>query len=409
MDPRFRKDDGKVHPPSRARTDPQFAASMTLYSIFAFAAAAPRTLHSLRLIAQRSERLMTEIMRHLVIEAPGRLAWRETQRPKLQSGLDAIVRPIAVGRCDLDAGFVRGLAPIANGEPLGHECIGEVVEIGDQVATVCPGMRVIVAAQISCGTCRACRFGSTGRCESVPFGASFGMGRAGNFGGALADYLRIPFADAMLVPIPSSLDPVDIIGSADMALDAWRAVGPPLQQRPGAEVLVVGGLASVIGLYAVGIAKAMGAARVVFCGRNSAQRESAAAFGAEIVQELAPEHGRFDIVVDACGDPAQFGSTLRAAAPEAVVTSVVFYEQDIALPQRELYFKGITYRTGRPNVRPAIEPVLALCHSGAFRPALIPQSVFAFDEAIDAWLSPNLRTAVTRQVATPAPSAGSTT
>jgi hypothetical protein len=55
---------------------------------------------------------MTENMRHLVIESPNRLAWRETQRPTLQSGLDAIVRPIVVGRCDLDVGLVRGLAAI---------------------------------------------------------------------------------------------------------------------------------------------------------------------------------------------------------------------------------------------------------------------------------------------------------
>jgi alcohol dehydrogenase len=335
-------------------------------------------------------------MRHLVIEAPGRLAWRETQRPKLQSGLDAIVSPIAVGRCDLDTGFVRGLAPIASGEPLGHECIAEVIEIGSQVATVCVGMRVIVAAQISCGICRACRNGSTGRCESVPFAASFGMGRAGNFGGALADFIRVPFADAMLVPLPSSLDPIDVIGAADMALDAWRAVGVPLQQRPGAEVLVVGGLASVIGLYAVGIAIAMGASRVVFCAKHAGQREHAAGLGAHVTTEIAPEHGRFDVIVDACGDAAMLPATLRAAAPEAIVTSVVFYERDLVLPQRELYFKGITYRTGRPNVRPAMEPVLALCHSGAFRPQNVPQSVFAFEDAIEAWLSDDLRTVAAR-------------
>jgi alcohol dehydrogenase len=79
------------------------------------------------------------------------------------------------------------------------------------------------------------------------------------------------------------------------------------------------------------------------------------------------------------------------------VTSVVFYERELALPQRELYFKGITYRTGRPNVRPAMEPVLALCHSGAFRPQNVAQTVFPFDDAVDAWLSDELRTVVARQ------------
>jgi threonine dehydrogenase-like Zn-dependent dehydrogenase len=339
---------------------------------------------------------MTESMRHLVIESPGRLAWRETRRPTLQSGLDAIVRPIVVGRCDLDFGFVRGLAPIGSGEPLGHECIAEVVEIGAHVATVCPGMRVVLAAQISCGVCRQCRNGSTGRCESVPFGASFGMGRAGNYGGALADYVRVPFADAMLVPISNACNPVDLIGAADMALDAWRAVGAPLLQRPGCGVLVTGGLAKVIGLYAVGLALALGAGRVVFCGADPQQRRCAEDLGAEATPELARDHGRFDIIVDACGDLTALPAMFNAAAPEAIVTSVVVYEREFVLPQRELYFKGITYRTGRPNVRPAMEHVLALCHSGVFQPRRVEAKVFAFEDAIEAWLAPELRPVVAR-------------
>jgi len=338
---------------------------------------------------------MTETMRQLVFAAPRQLAWRETQRPHLRTGLDAIVRPLVVGRCDLDTGFARGLAPIGPGEPLGHECIGEVVEIGSQVTTVCGGMCVIVSAQISCGNCRACRLGNTGRCESVPFGASFGMGRAGNFGGAIADFIRVPFADAMLVPLPDALNPVDVIGAADMALDAWRAVGQSLQQRPGADVLIVGGLATVIGLYAAGIARAMGAARTVFYSKEARQREAAAAFGVHVVDQLLPEHGRFDIIVDACGDATELPAMFRTAAPEAIVTSVVFYERDFVLPQRELYFKGVTYRTGRPNVRPAIEPVLALCHS-SFKPQLVAQTVFPFEAAAEAWLADDLRVVISR-------------
>lgn len=335
-------------------------------------------------------------MRQLVFESPGRVAWRETARPRLQSSIDAIVRPVVIGRCDLDAGFVRGLVPIASGEPLGHECIADVVEIGEHVSTVQVGMRVLVSAQISCGSCRACRLGFTGRCESVPFGASFGMGRAGNYGGALADFMRVPFADAMLMPLPASLDPIEAVGAADMALDAWRAVGAPLQQRPGGEVLVVGGLAKVIGLYAVGIALALGAGRVVFCCSDAAQREQASKLGAETTAMIGAEHGRFEIIVDACGDEASFAAMLRAAAPEAIVTSVVFYQRELAIPQRELYFQGITYKTGRPNVRPAMEPVLALCHGASFNPAAVAQKVFAFDDAVEAWVSEEMRTVVTR-------------
>ena len=336
-------------------------------------------------------------MQHLVIDGPGRLAWREARRPRLQTQFDAIVRPLVVGRCDLDVAFVRGVVPIPGGSVLGHECIAEVVEVGSGVSTVNVGHRVIVAAQISCGTCNACRRGATGRCESVPFAASFGMGRAGDFGGALADYQRIPYADAMLVPLPSGFDPVSLISVADMALDSWRAVGPHLQQRPGARVLVVGGNAAVIGLYAAAIALAMGASDVLYLDANAERRIRAQFFGARVASHHDEADGLFDIVVDACGDAALLKQTIARAAPEAVLTSVTIYlGDDVSLPLREMYYKGISFNTGRPNVRPPMEHVLGLCHAGAFKPDAVPAKVFSFDEAPEAWLAQDVRTAVSR-------------
>ncbi len=72
-------------------------------------------------------------MRFLAFERPGVLGWRETTAPTLSSDLDAIVAPVVVGRCDLDVGFVRGVAPIASGSALGHECIARVVDVGPRV------------------------------------------------------------------------------------------------------------------------------------------------------------------------------------------------------------------------------------------------------------------------------------
>src|SRR5690349_2598531 len=125
-------------------------------------------------------------MQHAVFIAPGKLEWRETTRPRLQGPREAIVKPIIVGRCDLDTLYVTGRMPLASGEPIGHEIIAEVIELGDDAKQFHIGQRVIVAAQISCGACSRCRIGQTARCETVPFGSSYGMGRAGNFGGGLS-------------------------------------------------------------------------------------------------------------------------------------------------------------------------------------------------------------------------------
>jgi alcohol dehydrogenase len=336
-------------------------------------------------------------IRQLIIEQPGRLAWRECAGPRLETSADALVRPLVVGRCDLDVAFVRGVAPIAIGSALGHECIAEVVEVGDGVFSIKPGQRVLVCAQINCGVCGMGRRGYTGRCSSVPFGASFGMGRAGGFRGALTDCLRVPFADAMLVPLSASLDPIEAISVADMALDAWRAVGPPLQERPGAAVLIAGGTPAVIGLYAVAIALAMGAAEVVYVDDDQERRSRAALIGARCASRGDSLGARFDIVVDACGDPALLTQTLSYAAPEAIFTSVTIYlDGPVPLPLREMYFKGITFCIGRPNVRPAMEHVLGLCRGGAFKPDAVPAAVFDFERAEEAWMSDALRTAVVR-------------
>lgn len=307
------------------------------------------------------------------------------------------MQPLVVGRCDLDVAFVRGVVPVPGGSALGHECIAEVLDVGDGVSSIAPGQRVLVSAQISCGVCDMCRRGSTGRCLSVPFGASFGMGRAGDFGGALTDCLRVPFADAMLVPLPSNLDPVETISVADMALDAWRAVGPYLQERPGAAVLVAGGTPAVIGLYAAAIAIAMGAAEVVYVDDDPVRRSRAELIGARCASRNDSLGAHFDIVVDACGDPALLPQTLSYAAPEAIFTSVTIYlSGPVSLPLREMYVKGITFLTGRPNVRPAMDHVLGLCRTGSFKPDAVPAKVFDFESAAQAWASEELRTAVSR-------------
>jgi threonine dehydrogenase-like Zn-dependent dehydrogenase len=77
----------------------------------------------------------------------------------------------------------------------------------------------------------------------------------GDWGGALADLVRVPFADAMLVELPEGVSPTAVASASDNLPDAWRAVAPFLAESPGADVLVVGGWGRSIALYAVAIAQ----------------------------------------------------------------------------------------------------------------------------------------------------------
>src|SRR5262249_26774278 len=109
-----------------------------------------------------------------------------------------------------------------------------------------------------------------------------------DYGGFLSDRVRVPFADAMLVLLPPDVAPDAVASLSDNIPDAWRCVGPPLSAEPGAEVLVVAGGGS-IPLYAVGIALALGSARVDVVGGDPQQQDRASRLGAHVIEGPIPE------------------------------------------------------------------------------------------------------------------------
>jgi threonine dehydrogenase-like Zn-dependent dehydrogenase len=221
----------------------------------------------------------------LVFRGPGELAWEEVPTPEIKDPRDALVRPIAVARCDLDPAIALGLYPMTAPFVMGHEMVGEVVAVGDAAGLPAVGDRVIVPFQLSCGGCATCLRGHTNACELVAPGTAFGLGPHGgvDLGGALADLVRVPWADVMCIPLPDGLDPVVATGIPDNVADGYRCVAEPLGTFPGAPVLVVGGLASSVGLHAVMAAVALGAEQVVYVDDDAERLSEAERLGARPV------------------------------------------------------------------------------------------------------------------------------
>ncbi|MBL4789258.1 MAG: alcohol dehydrogenase catalytic domain-containing protein [Kordiimonadaceae bacterium] len=336
-------------------------------------------------------------MQRLIFIEPGRLDWEHIVAPILQGPDEALVRPKIMGRCDLDTLYLSGRMPMATGEPIGHEIIGIITDLGENAANHFKvGQTVIVPSQISCGICRMCRAGETGRCEAVPLGASYGMGRDGDYGGGVAELVHVPFATGMLVPIPEDADHASMMGLTDMATDAWRAVGPQLDARPGGTVLVMGGAAPVIGIYAAALAITLGASRTVYVDSSERNRDAAKAYGAEtftVIEEVPIPS--FDIVVDAAGDTDALLAAIHACGPAAHLTSVAPPFKAPDFPLMEMYYKGLNYTLARPNCRHGHGPALKAWSCGGFKPNLIGPKVFNFEEATKAWLDPALYVAVT--------------
>ena len=150
------------------------------------------------------------------------LEWQEVPEPNLEGPGEALVRPIAVASCDLDAAVVHGHTPWQAGPfAFGHEFVAEVVEIGSNVQNVKVGQLVVVPFQISCGVCQRCQRGLTGSCSTVKAGAMYGLAPlGGEWGGALSDLVRVPFAHAMLMPVPDGIAPATLASASDNMSDA---------------------------------------------------------------------------------------------------------------------------------------------------------------------------------------------
>jgi alcohol dehydrogenase len=339
-------------------------------------------------------------MRQLEFVEKGKLEWREAPEAKVGGNGEALVRPVALATCDLDVAFVQGLAPIANPFAFGHECVGEVTDVGDSVTSVKPGDLVSIPFQVSCGTCAACRAGRSGNCESVPRLSMYGLPVGPqSYGGFASDSVNVPYADAMLVPIPDGVSPTAVASLSDNIPDAWRTVADPLKRAPGSPVLIAMGAGS-IALYSIAIALALGAERVDVVGGRERDRDLAQKLGANVLDDEFPDRaGFYPITVDASADPAGIACALRSTDADGICTSIGIYFQPTPLPLLDMFTQGITFVTGRPHVRKLMPEVLDLVRQGKFDPDPMTVNKVPWDDAAEALSDLRAKTVVLREAA----------
>jgi threonine dehydrogenase-like Zn-dependent dehydrogenase len=341
-------------------------------------------------------------MRQLTFEEAGRYAWREVPEPEITAPKQALVRPLMVACCDLDVGVSQGWLPVPPGHAVGHEGLAEVVAVGDDVRGVQVGDRVVVPFQISCGTCRECRRGVTGSCGSVPLMATYGMAPISGLdgGGFMSDLVLVPYADAMLIPVPATVNPVAIASLSDNIPDGWRTVGPfkeelakldPAERR----VLVVGRLS--IGLYSAAFAAALGA-QVDYVDTDAQRLAAGEKLGAVVHDRDKPDKSwdRYPVTVHTSADVSLLAATLRSTWPDGVCTDTgVYYQPTVELPLLSMYTRGVRLVTGRVNARVVIPHVLDLLANGLdLSPAV--DRVVPWEDAPAVWPTMTGKTVFTR-------------
>src|SRR5437867_3378290 len=214
-------------------------------------------------------------MRGAVLYGPRDIRFEDRETPKIMKPTDAIIRISATCVCGSDLWPYRGIQPIAQPTPMGHEYCGIVEEVGSEVFSVKPGQFVIGSFFASDNTCPNCQIGYQSSCQHAEF-----------VGGAQASLLRVPLADGTLVAtpgvpsedlIPSLLSLSDVMGTAWFAADAANV-------KPGSTVAVVGD--GAVGLLGVLSAEQMGAERIIAMSRHESRQRLASEFGAtDIVTE----------------------------------------------------------------------------------------------------------------------------
>ncbi|PJZ56499.1 zinc-dependent alcohol dehydrogenase [Leptospira barantonii] len=339
-------------------------------------------------------------MKRIVFKKRNVLEWEEVPEPKIQGQNQAIVKPLAVSRCDLDLPIVKGYTLFRPGIPIGHEFVGEIEETSPEIANEYPkGTKVIIPFQISCGLCPDCMGGRSKACTSIPYASHYGMGSsAKEFGGALSEKIWIPFAKQMLIPMPSSLDAIALASISDNIVEAWKLIGKWLEKKPNSPAMILGGAASSIGLYSASLAVGMGASEVLYLDDDPERLKIAENLGATAVPyTVLPKawDKKFPLIADCHGLKEGMDFSFKSLSTEGIYgTASIFWSNKLEIPYLDLYNTGATLKIGRVDSREHIPQILNKIVEKKIEPEKIVTKTCSFEEALDAWVEPAIKLVV---------------
>ncbi|MFI9152467.1 alcohol dehydrogenase catalytic domain-containing protein [Streptomyces sp. NPDC053367] len=289
-------------------------------------------------------------MKGYVFHGPGQSSWEDVPDPAVKEPTDAIVRIDAVTICGTDLHILKGDVPeVRPGTVLGHEAVGEIVETGADVRTVRPGDRVLVSCITACGRCAYCRRAMYGQCRG---GGGWILGHL--IDGTQAEYVRVPYADLSVHPLPAALPDQDAVLLADIFPTAYEVGVLNGQVRPGDTVAVVG--AGPVGLAAVATARLFSPERILAVDPAAARRDAARRLGAHAVAAPAEAPEQLtadltdglgaDVVIEAVGLPETFELCTRMVRPGGHVANVGVHGSPATLHLEDLWIKNVTLTTG---------------------------------------------------------------
>lgn len=290
----------------------------------------------------------------LTLRAPYDLDCAQVESPTLQGPSEALVRVTRAALCGSDLHPYRGNeAGIDSGTIMGHEFVGEIIEIGSSVTEFRIGQRVFSPFTTCCGSCEFCLSELTCRCSH---GQLLGWVEQGSgLQGAQAELVRIPLADSTLLEVPPGLsDQVALLLGDNLSTGYYGAIRAEVQ--PGRACAVVG--CGTVGLLAILCCLEMGADPVYAIDPLPERRTRAQKIGAIALTPEACEEVSSPSVIEAVGNLAAQRLAYKIVAPGGTLASVgVHTSSGFSFTPAEIYDKNLTYRSGRCPAR-ALAPKL---------------------------------------------------
>ena len=333
-------------------------------------------------------------MRAVVMNAPGDVRVEDREDPRVIEPTDAVIRLSATCICGSDLWPYRGVEPVDH-TLMGHEYVGVVEEVGDDVKTLKPGDFVVGSFVISDNTCEICRAGFQSKCVQAEF-VHAGIGTQ-------AEMARIPHADGTLVAtpgqpdddlIPSLLAASDVLGTGWFAADAAQA-------GPGKTVAVVGD--GAVGLMAILAAQQLGAERIIAMSRHPERQELARFYGATDIVEERGEEGVARIkeltgglgahsVIEAVGTQEAFMQAVGATRGGGHL-GYVGVNHDVQIPGIQLFFAGIHTLGGPAPVRRYLPDLIQLIWDRKIDPGKVFDLTLPLERAAEGYAAMDKRTA----------------
>lgn len=334
-------------------------------------------------------------MRGVVLHAPGDVRVEHREDPTITAPTDALVQVSATCVCGSDLWPYRGIEAVDGPTPMGHEYVGVVEAVGDEVTTISPGQFVVGSFFASDNSCANCRAGYQSACvHRVPMGSL----------GTQAELVRVPLADGTLVPtprvpaddlVPSLLAASDVLGTGWFGAVAAHA-------GPGRTVAVVGD--GAVGLLAVLAARQLGAERIIAMSRHEPRQRLATEFGATDIVTERGDDGVARIrdltdglgahsVVEAVGTQESMTQAIRSTRPGGHV-GYVGVAHGVELSGEELFYSHVHLHGGPAPVRRFLPRLIDLILDRTIDPGRVFDLVLPLDEAAEGYRAMDERRAI---------------